>query len=219
MSASIFDPEKGFWRLMSRVVDVLSLSLLWTFCSLPVITLGAATAALYDAAARGMRGQERSPWKRFLRTFRRELGTSAAVTVVWGALLFLLANILRLLWQAQVNDVAGAPVMLAAFLVLLLLPVGAACWMFPLLSRFTFRPAGLMMTSLRFAVGYLPYTLVIVAVTALAALAVWMLWLPVFVLPCLTALLWSLPMERAFRRYMPPEEPLPPEDEEQTGDC
>lgn len=31
MSASIFDPEKGFWRLMSRVVDVLSLSLLWTF--------------------------------------------------------------------------------------------------------------------------------------------------------------------------------------------
>ena len=213
MSASIFDPEKGFWRLMSRVVDVLSLSLLWTFCSLPVITLGAATTALYDAAARGMRGQERSPWKRFLRTFRRELGTSAAVTVVWGALLFLLANILRLLWQAQVNDVAGAPVMLAAFLVLLLLPVGAACWMFPLLSRFTFRPAGLMMTSLRFAVGYLPYTLVIVAVTALAALAVWMLWLPVFVLPCLTALLWSLPMERRFQKYMAGGETASPDRE------
>lgn len=94
MSASIFDPEKGFWRLMSRVVDVLSLSLLWTFCSLPVITLGAATTALYDAAARGMRGQERSPWKRFLRTL--PAGSSAPPPpspVVWGALLFLLANI------------------------------------------------------------------------------------------------------------------------------
>lgn len=219
MFASIFDPEKGLWRLMSRLVDVLSLSLLWTFCSLPVITLGAATAALYDAAARGMRGQERSPWKRFLRTFRRELGASAAVTVVWGILLAALTAILGLLWQAQVNDVAGAPVLLAAFLVLLLLPVGAACWMFPLLSRFTFRPAGLIMTSLRFAVGYLPYTLVIVVITALAALSVWMLWLPVFVMPCVTALLWSLPMERAFRKYMPAEGSPAPEDEEQTGDC
>lgn len=215
----MFDPEKGIWRLMSHLVDVLSLSLLWTFCSLPVVTLGAATAALYDAAARGIRGQERSPWKRFLRTFRQELSVSAVVTVVWGALLFALSAILRLLWQAQVNDITGAPVMLAAFFVLLLIPVGAACWMFPLLSRFTFRPLGLMAASLRFAVGYLPYTLVIVAVTALAALSVWMLWVPIFVLPCVTALLWSLPMERAFRKYMPAEEPPSPEDGDAPEDC
>lgn len=219
MFASLFDPEKGLWRLMSHLVDVLSLSLLWTFCSLPVITLGAATAALYDAAARGMRGRERSPWKRFLRTFRQELGVSTVVTVVWGALLFALSAILRLLWQAQVNDITGAPVMLAAFLVLLLIPVGAACWMFPLLSRFTFRPLGLMAASLRFAVGYLPCTLVLIVTAALAALAVWMLWVPVFVLPCITALVWSLPVERAFRKYMPAEEPPSPEDGDAPEDC
>lgn len=205
MFASLFDPEKGIWRLMSQLVDVLVLSLLWTFCSLPVITIGAATAALYDGAARGIRGGERSPWKRFLRTFRQELGTSAIVTVIWGVLLAALCAILRLLWQAQVNDVTGAPVLLAAFFVILLLPVGAACWMFPLLSRFTFHPAGLMVTSLRFAMGYLPYTLAMIVLAALAALSVWMLWLPVFVMPCVTALLWSLMIERAFRKYMPEE--------------
>lgn len=216
MSASIFDPEKGLWRLMSQLVDVLVLSLLWTFCSLPVITIGAATAALYDGAARGIRGGEQSPWKRFFRTFRQELGTSAVVTLIWGLFLAILAGILRILWQAQVNDVSGASIMLAAFLVLLLLPLGATCWMFPLLSRFTFRPVGLMAMSLRFAVGYLPYTLLIEVITALAALSVWMLWVPVFVMPCVTALIWSLMMERAFRRYMPQEAAEPPEGE--TGD-
>lgn len=217
MAIPFFDPQNAFWSKLSKFTDVLVLSLLWVFCSLPVITLGAATAALYDAASRCVRGGENGPWGRFLRTFRRELGASAVVTLAWGALLALLAVILRLLWRAVVGGAAGASVLLAAFLVVLLLPLGAVCWTFPLLSRFTFRPLGLMAASLRFAVGYLPYTLLILAVTALAALSVWMLWLPVFVMPCVTALVWSLPMERAFRKYMPGENSSPPEDDEPSG--
>lgn len=191
---------------MSKLVDVLGLSLLWLFCSLPLFTIGAATTALYDSVARCVRGGANGPFSRFFRTFRREFATSTAVAVAWGALLVVLGLLLRLLWNAASAGPVSAVAAVACSLVFLLVPVGAVCWMFPLLSRFTFRPAGLMLAGLRFALGYLPYTVVIVAAGTAAVLASGFLWFPALVLPCLTALFWSVMMERAFRKYMPEED-------------
>lgn len=205
----MFNPENAFWQGISKFTDVLVLSLLWLFCSLPLFTIGAATAALYDAAVKCVRGGESGPWGRFLRTFRREFAVGSITTVIWGVLLGALVWVLRLLWRAILANVAGAQVAAAGLLVILLIPAGAGCWMFPLLSRFTFRPGGLMLTGLRLALGYLPYTVIIVAATALAVLASGFLLLPMLLLPCLTVLLWSLMMERAFRKYMPQEDSEP----------
>ena len=46
-------------------------------------------------------------------------------------------------------------------------------------------------------------------VTLAAVLVVWALVVPVLVLPCLTALAWSLVMEPVFRKYQPAAPPLP----------
>ena len=213
MFASIFDPEAPFWRLMSKLVDVLALSLLWLFCSLPLFTLGAATTALYDSVVKCVRGGANGPFTRYFRTFRREFAVSAVVTVVWGALLTILGLLLRLLWRAALAGTVSVVLPVAGSLLFLLVPAGAACWMFPLLSRFTFRPRELMLAGLRFALGYLPYTAVITAAAVAAVLASGFLWFPALVLPCLTALLWSLLMERKFRKYMGGEETASPDQE------
>ena len=47
MAAGIFNPENDFWRLIEKLVDLFLLSVFWLVCSLPVFTLGPATAALY----------------------------------------------------------------------------------------------------------------------------------------------------------------------------
>ncbi len=156
MSSGIFNPQNRFWRTLDHFADLLILSLLWLFFSLPLVTAGAAATALYDAVAHCVRGTEPLPWKRFWQTFRKELPCAAIVTVAWGALLVLLGWALELIWAAAAAGSAAAPLVLVFCLVLMILPVGAACWMFPLLSRFTFRPVGLMMTALRLAVGCLP---------------------------------------------------------------
>ena len=46
MAAGIFNPENDFWRLIEKLVDLFLLSVFWLVCSLPVFTLGPATAAL-----------------------------------------------------------------------------------------------------------------------------------------------------------------------------
>ena len=211
MSSVIFNPQNRFWQTLDHFADLLILSLLWLVCSLPLVTAGAACAALYDAVARCVRGAEPLPWKRFWQTFRRELPCAAAVTVAWGALLWLLAWALRLIGAAAAAGSAAAPLVLVFCLVLMVLPVGAACWMFPLLSRFTFRPVGLMLTALRLAVGCLPRTVGLVAVLVASAALVWVLLFPVVILPGVAAWLFAALLEPVFRRYQPegagPQEP------------
>lgn len=61
------------------------LSLFWLACSLPVVTIGAASAALYDAPVHGIRREEAGCYRRFFRTFRRELKTAVPAWLLWGA--------------------------------------------------------------------------------------------------------------------------------------
>ena len=58
MSSGIFNPQNRFWQTLDHFADLLILSLLWLVCSLPLVTAGAACAALYDAVARCVRGAE-----------------------------------------------------------------------------------------------------------------------------------------------------------------
>ena len=183
MSSGIFNPQNRFWQTLDHFADLLILSLLWLVCSLPLVTAGAACAALYDAVARCVRGAEPLPWKRFWQTFRRELPCAAAVTVAWGALLWLLAWALRLIGAAAAAGSAAAPLVLVFCLVLMSCRWGPPAGLFPLLSRFTFRPVGLMLTALRLAVGCLPRTVGLVAILVASAALVWVLLFPVVILP------------------------------------
>lgn len=206
MFGSIFNPQNKFWQTLDHLVDLLILSLLWLLCSLPLITAGAASTALYDAAAHCLHGPEPMPWKRFFHTFRRELPCACLVTVVWGILLLLLVNALEIIAAAASAGVGSARIILVFCLVLMILPAGAACWMFPLLSRFAFHPIELILTALRLTVGYLPRTVGLLLIAGISALLVRVLLIPIVILPGAAAWLFVLLLEPVFRRYQPQEE-------------
>lgn len=217
MFGSIFNPENKFWQTLDHLADLLILSLLWLLCSLPLVTAGAATTALYDAAAHCLRGPESMPWKRFVQTFRRELLPASLVTVVWGAVLLMLVYALQMTAAAASAGTSAAWAALIFCLVVMILPVGAACWMFPLLSRFAFRPVDLMLTALRLTLGCLPRTIGLVAIVGISALLVRVLLIPIVILPGAAAWLFTLLLEPVFRRYQPDDtldEPVSPDEEE-----
>ena len=217
MSGGIFNPENRFWQTLDHLSDFLILSLLRLLCSLPLVTVGAATAALYDAVAHCVHGPETLPWRRFWQTFKRELPCACIVTLAWGALLMLLANALLLIRTAVTAGAPGAVAVLLFCLILMILPVGAACWMFPLLSRFDFRPVGLMLTALRLTVGCLPRTLGLVAVLLVSALLVRTLLIPIVLVPGVAAWLFAALLEPVFHRYQAPSGEDDPEDPDEDA--
>ena len=41
-----FDPESLLWKPLGFLGEIVTLSLLWTLCSIPLVTIGTASAAL-----------------------------------------------------------------------------------------------------------------------------------------------------------------------------
>ncbi len=208
MFRSVFDPLNGFWRGFARVCDVVGLSVCWLVCSLPVITVGAATVALYDAVFHGVRKGEPGDYARFFRTFRDSFKTATLATVPF----LVLAALLFAMWYVAFVMASGgsreAMVWLYACRILLLAPLGV--WLFAMftLSRFDFGPWALLKTAVKLALAHLPSAAVVALMTEeLALLTYQKVFLPGFFTPGLAALLCSLFMERIFAPYLPPEEP------------
>lgn len=206
MFASLFNPESPFWRKIGAFADILALSLLWVFTSLPIITLGAATTALYDASARCVRRGLSGTLSRYFSTFRREFKASVILTLIYLVGLFILLLPLRFFWLAMTLDLTGGSIVFAAYAIVLILPLGALCWVFPILSRFTCSVREAIKTSFQFSLAYLPQTFLLVLSALASALVSALYWVPVLVLPCLTALFWSLFIERVFAKHTPPQD-------------
>ena len=213
MAGGIFNPDNWFYRSTEKLVDLVFLSVFWLACSIPVVTVGPSTAALYNAAVRCIRGDERNSWGVFLRTFRTELKTGVLATLAVLPAAVALIFLQGLIYQTAVTAAGAALYM--AYQVFLLLPLGIFSYLFPVLSRFTFRTGGLLLNSAKLAVAHLPST---AALGLLLALAIWVCsFLPLLavVLPAVVALLQSVFLERIFRPYILAQRGEEPEGEEE----
>lgn len=199
---NLFHPDAFLWRWCSRILDMMVLSIFWFFCSIPLVTMGAASTALYDAAVHGIRRDEAGTYVRFFRTFRRELKTAALSTIVWGVPLVLV------LWSGQwigtlIQDPVPVLAAAAVFVALAVFILGTVSWLFPLLSRFEFSFRGLNRTARQFFIVHLPSSVLLAVMLAVSAWACVRFLFPVCFLPCVEALLASFLIERAFEKHMP----------------
>ena len=84
----LFGMDSPLINTLMKVGDCLCLSLLWLVFSLPVITIGASSAALYAAVYHCLRRNEPGVWKYFWNAFKENLKRS---TLAWLIELLILA--------------------------------------------------------------------------------------------------------------------------------
>ena len=208
MFRSFFNPESPFFRFTGRVLDIVVLSVLWLVCSLPIVTIGPASAALYYSCAKCLRHQEPGPYRNFLSAFRQNLKTGIGATVVFLLLAVLLdAGYLFLVMAAGAGGTVWGVVRIM-YLVLLVIPVSMVSCAFPLLSRFTYTVGGLLSNSLRLTFRHLPRTVAAGALTVTAVVLTVLFWYygVMLLTPALCALLSTFLLEPVFRKYTPEEE-------------
>ena len=200
MKNSLFNSENWLWSPFGLIADFLILSCLWLLCSIPVLTLGAATAAMYDCCARCIKDGDRAMFSRFFRTFRRELPNSIPSVLLWAAILggaYLLVRCFTASAAATGTNLAIA----YCLAILLAVVVGIAAWVFPLLSRFTFGFAGLNLTAVRLALAHMPRTMALGAVNVAAGWICLRFLMPVMVVPGIASLLSAYLLEPVFKPY------------------
>lgn len=214
MLRKIFSQEGFLWKGLNVLTDIVFLSMLWFLLCLLVIPIGPATTALYDAVVHCIRRREPDVYPRFFRVLKTEFKTAFLSGLLWGALILISVLTVRfLLALGETSRSAFAAGI--AYYVVLIVPLGSACWVFPILSRFTFGFRPLNLTALRFTFAYLPRTLILVLMTIEVLQWALNMLFPFVFMPALTMLLWSLFIEPAFKKYEPPVEEEPAEDPDQ----
>ena len=156
----IFDPNNIIFRTISRMVDIVGLSLLWTFlCSL-VLPAGAATAALYHTVVRSFREGDESVFLRYLKSLRENAKVGTLAGVICTVVGFLLVLGFEIMYAHRATGIQALTY--AIYYVAMVVPLGVVCYLFPLLGRFTFSLKELFVTSLQLALAHLPTTVIVV---------------------------------------------------------
>ena len=76
--------DSGIMRVLSKICDIVCLNVLWLVCSLPIITIGASTTALYTVMLKLVKNEEGYIFKGFLHAFKLNFKQS---TIIWLILL------------------------------------------------------------------------------------------------------------------------------------
>lgn len=110
--------------------------------------------------------------------------------------------------DVMINNAAtkAGVIMYMIYYVLLVVPAGICCYIFPLMGRFEFKLSALFQTAVIMAFRHLPSTVVVVMLTIEMVVFTIEKWWPVLFTPVLTAILASLFLERIFPKYLSGDE-------------
>ena len=171
-------------RILTHIFDFILLNILWLLTSIPIVTLGAATAALYSVMMSVVEKKEgyiiKDYWKAYCRNFKQS-------TVVWILLLFLGAC----LWfdLTLIGVVPGlfrqiGTVVLGAVLIFYFME---CIFVFPLIAKFENSTGNMIKNALLIPVSRLPYALMILSMTGAAIIVTFLNQMTIMI----GAVIWS----------------------------
>lgn len=206
----VFSPTGSVMGFLGRVGDVLLAGVLWLVCSLPVVTIGAATAALYDVMFRILEGKEDALFRDFFGAFRRRFGF---LTGLWLAMLalgafFVLDLYFYYLWSAA--EAWMGTVLFALFAAATTAYLCMMAYLIPYAGRTELKFRTTLKNAFYISVRHLPVTLLMLVINgALVVLCLNFIILLV-ALPGLMGCADALCMRKLMDRYAP----LPEEEDE-----
>lgn len=199
-----FNINSPFFRFMSKLFDLIVLSLLWVLCCIPIVTIGPATAALYYSVVKSIRKDRGYATKEFFKGFKMNFKLGA----ISGVLLLLLGFVM----SVNINYAKSLGTSFGTFLwylywVLTILLVMTAMYVYPVLSRFTVTFKNLFKLSFFFSIRHFLTTIVTLVLVAIGGLLAFLSGLMALVfVPGVCTLLSSYLMERVLKRYTPEAE-------------
>lgn len=195
MNSEKKNPLFSFLNLLGQLI---LLSILWTVCCLPIITVGASTVALYYTVVKVLRRNQDSLFAAFFRGFRNNFLQSLNINMVFLCYFGILAYFaIPRLSAAQ----SGADIGFYALVGLAILGALPLSFVYPTISRF-YHKGGALVRFLLMVIGKHPH-IVLGCTLLLAAGILLVLSNPAALLfvPGVVCYVQSLLLEPVFRKY------------------
>lgn len=192
------EKKNPLFSFLNTLGQLICLSILWTVCCLPVITVGASTAALYYTVVKVLRRNQDSLFAAFFREFRSNFLQSLNINMVFLCYFAILAYFaIPRLTAAQ----KGADIGFYALVGLAILGALPLSFVYPTISRF-YHKSGALLRFLLMVIGKHPH-IILGCALLLAAGILLVLSNPAALLfvPGVVCYVQSLLLEPVFKKY------------------
>ncbi len=197
---NLFHINSPFASAVSKLVQMLWAGILWFVCSIPVVTVGAATTALYEVLLKMEKNREGYVGASFLRAFRKNFKSA---TLVWIPLIAAGVVFLVNLFYYAVLGGGQFPVQSVVFAVLWLLTVTLFGYIFPVLARFENTTAGTFRMAVIIAIRNPGWSIMVLFVQLLTIAVCWFfLYFPLLFIMGITGYFQAVIFNHIFDRWI-----------------
>lgn len=195
----IFDPNGKLLELLWKPIHIMFLNLLWVLFSLPVVTIGASTAALYSVMIKLRNGTEGKLFLDFWDAFRTNFRQA---TIIWLLIMFsafvFTTDIVYFLNMGGFAGTFCAMIFLGLDVVLLVMTM----YIFPLQAVFDNKIVTTLKSALYLAVRHWGWTLVLLVIHVTAFVLIWLYWIVIgWFMFGAVAFVNTWIFDRIFKRY------------------
>lgn len=205
------NPDGRIFNFLGKLGDFFILNIMYLIACIPIVTIGAATTALYYNTLKMAEDRESYVWKDFWKAFKENFKQS---TIIWMIIL-IIGGILAAdsILVKGMHEQLGAVVSIVTIIVFIFLAL-EVIYVFPVLARFDNTVANTMKNALLMSIRHLPSTIVIVFLHAAPLLLIFIS-LETFLKGALIVLLFTVSIlaygeskffSRIFSNYYPKDQ-------------
>lgn len=160
---NLFNYDGQFMQILKKVMYIVLTNLLFLICSIPIVTIGAASSAMYTVLIKVAEGDEPSIFRTFFEAFK---GNFKYAMLFWSGIILVLSTLLLNYFYANTNVKNSLVFRIIMFIVFIFLMV-LWVYIFPVISYYKNSIKGYLLFSVILSVVQLPKTLVLIMLQVL----------------------------------------------------
>ena len=201
MLQKFFNPDHPINRFFSKIFCILYLNILWLLCSLPIVTIGPATTALYYTMLKVVSGDDSSTTSYFFHAFRQNFrqGTILGIASVLTGLLLFYDLLYYVIAPGRIYSVIQ---IFQIFIIIFYLMI--VTWLFAVLAKFDNTIFKIIQSAFYLAFRYTGYS-VIMIISEVSLFFIMFFYVPLLALwgMGLIAFVNCICFHNIFSRYLP----------------
>lgn len=169
---SLFNLDNPVLNGLSRICDIMILNILWFICSIPIVTIGASTTALYYCMLKINRDCDSGILSMFFKSFKQNLKQGCALTVM-----FILSGLFLCVdyWVcAEIEGMLGIVIRIVIESLLIVWGIMLS-YAFPILAQFENTLKNIIKNSLVLGIMHIKRTIPVFMINSIPIALLWIL--------------------------------------------
>jgi len=188
-------------RMFSFIFDMLTLSICWFLCALPIVTMGLSSTGLFYSCNKMTIEKKDNPLKLFATSVKKNLKQAITVNIILLVFTLLIAWSMWISYQVMNNGNPVGRIVFFSGLVIVFLFIGYVAYIFPTLALYEYKTKELFGICFKLSLAHLPITLLFSIIYVLFILSVYYFWPVLFIFPGLIGIIKAKLLDYVYSKH------------------